>query len=59
MTQNWLPRRAISAWRAAGIVHALEGWDVHECGEKMMDVTQVWAAASRHGFLLLPPPQSL
>lgn len=59
MTQNWLPRRAMSAWRAAGIVHALEGWDVHECGEKVMDVTQVWAAASRHGFLLLPPPQSL
>ncbi|GLT41884.1 hypothetical protein SLA2020_159160 [Shorea laevis] len=25
--ENWLPRRAISASRVAGIVHALEGWN--------------------------------
>ncbi|KAJ9680397.1 hypothetical protein PVL29_019658 [Vitis rotundifolia] len=27
--ENWLPRRAMSAWRVAGILHALEGWNVH------------------------------
>ena len=36
--QNWLPRRVMSAWRIAGIVHALEGWNAHECGETMLDI---------------------
>nr|CAD1836098.1 unnamed protein product [Ananas comosus var. bracteatus] len=49
--ENWLPRRVMSAWRAAGIVHVLEGWDVHECGETVLDVEKTWSAAIRHGFL--------
>ncbi|KAH0913756.1 hypothetical protein HID58_037077 [Brassica napus] len=30
--ENWLPRKAMSATRVAGILHALEGWEMHECG---------------------------
>ncbi|CAN6486166.1 unnamed protein product [Victoria cruziana] len=48
--ENWLPRRVMSAWRIAGIVHALEGWDTHECGEKMLDMKKVFDAAVSHGF---------
>ncbi|KAF2291981.1 hypothetical protein GH714_000017 [Hevea brasiliensis] len=48
--ENWLPRRVMSAWRAAGIVHALEGWNVHECGYSMFNVDKVWEAALQHGF---------
>ncbi|KAK4476470.1 hypothetical protein RD792_015624 [Penstemon davidsonii] len=48
--ENWLPRRVMSAWRVAGIVHALEGWNVHECGDTMFDVNKVWEAALKHGF---------
>uniref|UniRef100_M1CPL7 Sterol desaturase n=1 Tax=Solanum tuberosum TaxID=4113 RepID=M1CPL7_SOLTU len=48
--ENWLPRRAMSAPRVAGIVHALEGWNVHECGDKMIDVDQIWEASINHGF---------
>ncbi|XP_028787337.1 very-long-chain aldehyde decarbonylase CER1 [Neltuma alba] len=48
--ENWLPRRAMSAWRIAGIVHALEGWNVHECGSATFDITQIWHATIRHGF---------
>ncbi|KAG9445775.1 hypothetical protein H6P81_011903 [Aristolochia fimbriata] len=51
--ENWLPRRVMSAWRVAGIVHALEGWETHECGNKLMDVDKVWNATLRHGFLPL------
>ncbi|KAJ8616208.1 hypothetical protein MRB53_035580 [Persea americana] len=51
--ENWLPRRVMSAWRIAGIVHALEGWDVHECGYTVLDVDKVWGAALQHGFLPL------
>ncbi|KAJ8616207.1 hypothetical protein MRB53_035579 [Persea americana] len=51
--ENWLPRRVMSAWRIAGIVHALEGWDVHECGDTVLDVEKVWGAALQHGFLPL------
>lgn len=40
----------MSAWRVAGIVHALEGWDEHECGNKILDVEKIWEAALRHGF---------
>ncbi|XP_019053089.1 PREDICTED: protein ECERIFERUM 1-like isoform X1 [Nelumbo nucifera] len=49
--ENWLPRRVMSAWRVAGIVHALEGWDEHECGDTVLDVDKVWTASLRHGFL--------
>uniref|UniRef100_A0A5B7A220 Protein ECERIFERUM 1-like n=1 Tax=Davidia involucrata TaxID=16924 RepID=A0A5B7A220_DAVIN len=48
--ENWLPRRAMSAWRVAGIVHALEGWNVHECGNTMLDIEKVWLASLKHGF---------
>ncbi|KNA21538.1 hypothetical protein SOVF_042250 [Spinacia oleracea] len=54
--ENWLPRRVISAWRVAGIVHALEGWNVHECGDKLFDVEQIWEASLQHGFRPSPEP---
>ncbi|GAB2290222.1 Very-long-chain aldehyde decarbonylase cer1 [Dionaea muscipula] len=54
--ENWLPRRVISAWRVAGIVHALEGWNVHECGDTMLQIDKVWQATLRHGFHPLPTP---
>nr|CAB3448306.1 unnamed protein product [Digitaria exilis] len=47
---NWLPRRVMSAWRAAGIVHALEKWDHHECGARLTGVDKAWRAAMAHGF---------
>jgi aldehyde decarbonylase len=40
----------MSAWRIAGIVHALEGWNEHECGETVLDMEKVWSAAIMHGF---------
>ncbi|URD80655.1 WAX2 C-terminal domain [Musa troglodytarum] len=46
--ENWLPRRVMSASRVAGIVHALEGWDSHECGDKIQDIDKMWSAALRH-----------
>lgn len=49
-TQNWLPRRVMSAWRAAGIVHALEKWDGHECGGRVTGVQKAWSAALARGF---------
>ncbi|KAL6652403.1 hypothetical protein ACP70R_011328 [Stipagrostis hirtigluma subsp. patula] len=51
--ENWLPRRVMSAWRIAGILHALEGWDMHECGDDMMDIEKTWSAAIKHGFVPL------
>ncbi|EES12488.1 protein ECERIFERUM 1 [Sorghum bicolor] len=48
--ENWLPRRVMSAWRIAGILHALEGWDMHESGDDMMDIDKTWSAAIKHGF---------
>uniref|UniRef100_A0A0D9XKH3 aldehyde oxygenase (deformylating) n=1 Tax=Leersia perrieri TaxID=77586 RepID=A0A0D9XKH3_9ORYZ len=48
--ENWLPRRVMSAWRIAGILHALEGWTEHECGDKVLDMEKVWSAAIMHGF---------
>ncbi|KAL6633964.1 hypothetical protein ACP70R_026635 [Stipagrostis hirtigluma subsp. patula] len=51
--ENWLPRRVMSAWRIAGILHALEGWAMHECGDAMMDPEKAWSAAIRHGFVPL------
>ncbi|CAN7019984.1 unnamed protein product, partial [Brassica oleracea var. botrytis] len=56
--ENWLGRRVMSAWRVGGIVHALEGWDEHECGldVPMVSPHGVWEAALRNGFqpLVLP-----
>ncbi|KAJ3691532.1 hypothetical protein LUZ61_020696 [Rhynchospora tenuis] len=49
--ENWLPRRVISAWRAAGIIHMLEKWETHECGEVVTPVDKVWHAALKHGFM--------
>ncbi|KAG6748864.1 hypothetical protein POTOM_048801 [Populus tomentosa] len=48
--ENWLARRVMSAWRVAGIVHALEGWNEHECGYTMSDMDKVWQASIQHGF---------
>ncbi|XP_060673045.1 very-long-chain aldehyde decarbonylase CER1 isoform X1 [Ziziphus jujuba] len=48
--ENWLPRRVMSAWRIAGIIHALEGWNEHECGNIMSNIEKVWEASLRHGF---------
>ncbi|CAN6835217.1 unnamed protein product [Brassica oleracea] len=56
--ENWLGRRVMSAWRVGGIVHALEGWEEHECGldVPMVNPHRAWEAALRHGFqpLVLP-----
>ncbi|RRT57081.1 hypothetical protein B296_00027579, partial [Ensete ventricosum] len=49
--KNWLPRRVMSAWRVAGIVHALEQWNKNECGETVSNIETMWRAALRHGFL--------
>ncbi|XP_009614034.2 very-long-chain aldehyde decarbonylase CER1-like [Nicotiana tomentosiformis] len=48
--ENWLPRRVMSAWRIAGILHALEGWKEHECGNMMFDIDKIWKASLDHGF---------
>ncbi|XP_050874311.1 very-long-chain aldehyde decarbonylase CER1 isoform X2 [Lathyrus oleraceus] len=48
--EDWLPRRVMSAWRIAGIVHSLEGWSEHECGYKMNNIDKVWNSALKHGF---------
>ncbi|KAI8027491.1 Very-long-chain aldehyde decarbonylase CER1 [Camellia lanceoleosa] len=48
--ENWLPRRVMSAWRIAGIIHALEGWNVNECGNFIFNIDKVWEATLRHGF---------
>ncbi|CAL4886650.1 unnamed protein product [Urochloa decumbens] len=51
--ENWLPRKVMSAWRIAGILHALEGWNMHECGDALIDAEKAWSAAIRHGFVPL------
>lgn len=48
--ENWLPRRVMSASRIAGILHAFEGWNEHECGDMMFDIDKVWKASLDHGF---------
>ncbi|RZC02591.1 Protein ECERIFERUM 1 isoform B [Glycine soja] len=48
--ENWLPRRVMSAWRVAGILHALECWKVNECGNVMFSVEKIWQASLQHGF---------
>ncbi|KAI4302857.1 hypothetical protein MLD38_038556 [Melastoma candidum] len=59
--ENWLPRRAMSAWRVAAIVHAIEGWEEHECGYHMADIDRAWKAALHRGFQPVIPtiPQSM
>ncbi|WCJ23081.1 Very-long-chain aldehyde decarbonylase GL1-5 [Euphorbia peplus] len=54
--ENWLPRRVMSAWRIAGIVHCLEGWNVNECGPNIFNIQKVWEATLTHGFkpLIMP-----
>ncbi|KAI5647579.1 hypothetical protein M9H77_33584 [Catharanthus roseus] len=54
--ENWLPRRTLSASRVAGILHGLEGWNEHECGDSMFDIDKVWQASLKHGFRPLAPP---
>ncbi|MBA0726389.1 hypothetical protein Golax_002222, partial [Gossypium laxum] len=48
--ENWLPRRVMSIWRIAGLVHALEGWEEHECGYTTSNIEKVWEATLKHGF---------
>ncbi|KAK7286936.1 hypothetical protein RJT34_22304 [Clitoria ternatea] len=48
--ENWLPRRVMSAWRIAGILHALEDWKVNECGNVMFSIDKIWQASLQHGF---------
>ncbi|XP_047976263.1 very-long-chain aldehyde decarbonylase CER1-like isoform X1 [Salvia hispanica] len=54
--ENWLPRRVMSAWRIAGILHGIEGWGVHECGNMMFDIEKIWRASLDHGFHPLTKP---
>nr|KYP36350.1 Protein WAX2 [Cajanus cajan] len=54
--EDWLPRRVMSAWRIAGIVHCLEGWSAHECGHTMHNVDKVWHSTLQHGFQPLSVP---
>ncbi|XVF00552.1 hypothetical protein REPUB_Repub04eG0010400 [Reevesia pubescens] len=48
--ETWLPRRVMSAWRVAGIIHGLKGWNVHECGQTMFNMDKVWEACLEYGF---------
>ncbi|XP_026456497.1 protein ECERIFERUM 1-like [Papaver somniferum] len=54
--EDWLPRRIMSTARVAGIVHALENWNSHECGSNspitLEDVEKVLTASLRHGFCI-------
>ncbi|XP_057450876.1 very-long-chain aldehyde decarbonylase CER1-like [Lotus japonicus] len=54
--EDWLPRRVMSAWRIAGIVHSLEGWTEHECGYTMHNIDKVWKSTLQHGFKPLTVP---
>ncbi|XP_048141737.1 very-long-chain aldehyde decarbonylase GL1-5-like [Rhodamnia argentea] len=51
--EKWLPRRFMSAWRVAGILHAAEGWEEHKCGYTITDVDKAWQASLQHGFQTL------
>ncbi|TYH19682.1 hypothetical protein ES288_A05G371200v1 [Gossypium darwinii] len=57
--ENWLPRRVMSVWRIAGLVHALEGWEEHECGYTTSNIEKVWEATVKHGFQPLRVPTHL
>ncbi|KAK2405968.1 Fatty acid hydroxylase superfamily [Trifolium repens] len=54
--EDWLPRKVMSAWRIAGIVHSIEGWNEHECGYKMHNIDKVWQSALKQGFQPLNVP---
>ncbi|XP_050206374.1 very-long-chain aldehyde decarbonylase CER1-like isoform X2 [Mercurialis annua] len=54
--ENWIPRRAMSAWRVAGIIHSLEDWKVHECGSYIFNMDKIWEASLHHGFYPLSLP---
>ncbi|KAK7386203.1 hypothetical protein VNO78_26245 [Psophocarpus tetragonolobus] len=54
--EDWLPRRVMSAWRIAGIVHSLEKWSEHECNYKMHNIDKVWHSTLQHGFQPLTVP---
>jgi hypothetical protein len=46
-----MPRRAVHACHAGGLVHVLEGWQHHEVGAIDIDrIDVVWEAAMKHGF---------
>ncbi|KAH8957646.1 hypothetical protein BDL97_07G103400 [Sphagnum fallax] len=46
-----MPRKAVHACHAGGLVHALEGWKHHEVGAVDVDrIDVVWEAAMKHGF---------
>lgn len=40
----------MSAWRVAGMIHALEGKKEHECGYSMSNIDKIWEASLYHGF---------
>ncbi|KAK6143022.1 hypothetical protein DH2020_023370 [Rehmannia glutinosa] len=48
--ENWLPRRVMSAWRIAGMLHAMEEWNVNECGNMMFNIEKIWKGSLEHGF---------
>ncbi|XP_071697097.1 very-long-chain aldehyde decarbonylase CER1-like [Rutidosis leptorrhynchoides] len=48
--ENWLPRRVMSVWRIAGMLHGLESWNVNECGDEIFSIDKVWEASIQHGF---------
>ncbi|KAG5054729.1 hypothetical protein JHK85_007239 [Glycine max] len=54
--EDWLPRRVMSAWRIAGIVHSLERWSTNECNYKMHNIDKVWRSTLQHGFQPLTTP---
>ncbi|KAH1055530.1 hypothetical protein J1N35_033595 [Gossypium stocksii] len=57
--ENWLPRRVMSVWPITGILHALEGWEEHECGYTISNIDKVWEAGLMHGFQPLDGPNSI
>ena len=40
----------MSAWRVAGIVHGLEGWNENESGDTIFNIDKIWQATLKHGF---------
>lgn len=49
-----MPRRAIHACHAGGLVHCLEGWKDHEVGAIDVDkIDATWDAAVKHGFSMI------
>eukprot|EP01018_Ginkgo_biloba_P009427 Gb_13363 [translate_table: standard] len=50
-----MPRRAIHACHAGGVIHALEGYGHHEVGAIDVDrIDVVWDAAMKYGFRPVP-----